>query len=378
MQLVARAWLAFDLVGTSTALGGVFIGFGVSSLLATPFGGAAADRVRKRTIIAITQSVQALTAAAIGVAEVTGVLDYWMLIVGGVIQGVVLAYLGPARLAFTAELVEPEKLPNAVFLGQISLNSTRMVGPAVAGVLIGVNAVGAGGVYLIASAFMVFGVLAAFGLPAGDPRPNRVQRTALGDVADGIAYVRRRPAVGALVVVSFVVVMVTFPYIVFLPVIAEDLFDVGATGYGVLTAASAVGALAASFSLANVARSLLWSRQAVAGIALAVSLVGLALAPTYPVALAVIVVVGAATAAFQALNSSLVLTIADLEYHGRMQSLLMLSFSGFGLIALPMGILADAVGIRETIAGMGIVAFVAMAAYTAVIPKLRRPALNAP
>jgi len=110
-----------------------------------------------------------------------------------------------------------------------------------------------------------------------------------------------------------------------------------------------------SIVLANTPRERLTDLQGQAAFALGVTIVLFASAPTYGLALAAMALIGAATSAFQSLNGSLILSIADMAYHGRVQSLIMLSFSAFGLAALPFGMLADAVGLRETMAGMGVV-----------------------
>ena len=154
--------------------------------------------------------------------------------------------------------------------------------------------------------------------------------------------------------------MVGFPHLAFLPAMAEDVFDQGASGFGAMTTASAIGAVITTLSLANTERSKLGPYQSAAGLLFGVTLVALGLAPGFGVALVVMLAVGASSMTFQTLNNSAVLSLADVEYHGRVQSLLMLSFSAFGLAALPLGMLADAIGIRETMVAMGVVIVVFM------------------
>ena len=108
------------------------------------------------------------------------------------------------------------------------------------------------------------------------------------------------------------------------------------------------------------------------GFAFGATLIVLAAAPTYALALVAVAGVGAASAGFQAMNNSLVLALSDIEYHGRVQSLMMLSFSGFGMAALPLGVLADAIGLRRTFAIMGVLVIVAMAVYQVASKRTRR------
>jgi predicted MFS family arabinose efflux permease len=181
---------------------------------------------------------------------------------------------------------------------------------------------------------------------------------------DGLRYARSRPQVMMLVGAFTVIVVVGFPYLAFLPFVAADIFDVGSGGYGVMSAVSAAAAVVATFWLAGrVNRGSVWRLQALCGIAFAIGLVLLGVAPQYWIALVVLFFLGGATSGFQATNSSLVLTETDLEYHGRMQSLLMTGFALSSIIALPLGFLADAVGLRETLVGMGAICFVAMLVY---------------
>ena len=153
--------------------------------------------------------------------------------------------------------------------------------------------------------------------------------------------------------------MFGFAHQAFLPAIVVDLFGRGSGSLGALTMASALGAVVTSFALANTPRDRLADRQGLAGYGLGIALVVFALMPNFFASLVAVFFVGCGMAGFQALNGSLVLATADLEFHGRVQSLIMLSFSAFGLAALPFGIIADAVGLRETMVGMGVAVLLA-------------------
>jgi len=137
-QQIARSWLAFELTGTNTALGGVLIGFGIAGLIAIPIGGVLADRFNKRTILIVTQSVNTVTAFTLAIAIETGAIAYWMLVAASVVGGSSISILAPARIAMTADLVDRHLLTNAIILGTMSTQASRVVGPAVAGVMIGI------------------------------------------------------------------------------------------------------------------------------------------------------------------------------------------------------------------------------------------------
>ena len=164
--------------------------------------------------------------------------------------------------------------------------------------------------------------------------------------------------------------MIAFPYLAFLPRVADSIFDQGAAGYGALSAMSAVGAVGMALFVARRAGGSQARRiQTISGFALGGSLVLLSAAPNLAAALAAVFLVGAAAAGFQSMNNSLVLALSEFEYHGRIQSLMLLSFSGFGMAALPLGALADAVGLRQTLAAMGLATTMCMVGYWLV----RRP-----
>lgn len=353
-QQVARGWLAYDLTGSNKGLGGVIFGFGVSSLVAVPVSGVVADRFPKRRVMMWAQAAMGSAALGIAIAVTTDTIQYWMLIAASVVQGSGVSMLAPARLAMTADLVDRKILTNAIFLSNGSVQATRVLGPVLAGVMIAIEPIGIAGVYYFGAALAALSIVFTAGLPPGDPR-GISGRSPLGDLTDGINYVRDRPELKRLLVIGILVIMFGYPHVTFLPGMIQDVYELEAWALGVLTGAAAVGAVAASLWLANVAPKRLSPLQFNAGIAFGVSLVAFAAAPQYWLGLVVMVVVGGASSAYQSMNNSQALVIADVEYHGRVQSLLMLAFTGFGLMALPMGLLADALGIRETMVGMGVI-----------------------
>lgn len=375
MEFISRGWLAFRLTGSNTGLGAVFLGFGVPMLLLTPWGGVAADRLSKRAVLLGSQALLAASSGLIAAAVLLDAVTYPMLIATAVVQGAAFSFFGPARMAFTGELVGRERLGNAVVLQQLSMNGTRVFGPSLAGVLIGIPLIGIGGVYLLTTALMLSTLVSTARLPAGRPPEEREVRSPLNEMADGVRYVVSRRPVLILVATSLVVIMFAFPYVAFLPTIASEIFHVGSGGYGLMSGLAAVGALFASLLIAGRAgRSGAQRIQLVSGLVFGAGVAVLGFAPNFAAGIVAIVVIGAASSSFQSLNNSLVLDQTDLAYHGRVQSLMMLSFSGFGMMALPLGAVADAVGLRTTLLGMGGAAMLAVAASALAVGAGQRPA----
>ncbi|MGE0878581.1 MAG: MFS transporter [Acidimicrobiia bacterium] len=347
-QQIVRGLLALDLKGSSSGLGAVFLAFGVPQLALTPFAGPIADRVPKRIVLLISQTMMLGSALWVGFADAFDFLSFNILLGGAAIQGASFSLYGPARMSFTSSLVDREALPNAVVLGQLTFNATRVIGPAAAGALVGVHAIGTAGVYLGTAALLLAAWLITWRLPIVPVTSDQTEGVFAG-IASGVRYVRSLPRVGLLILVSAMVTMAGMPYMAFLPKMAKDVLHGGGSGYAIMSAVSAVAAVLLSMWQARQPeRESDWRTQTVLGFSFVGGLVLLAVAPNFGFGLFAIAVVGASTAGFQTLNNALVLTNTDSDYHGRVQSMMMLSFSAFFIISYPMGVLADAIGLRAT------------------------------
>ncbi len=368
-QAIARGWLAFELTGSNAALGGILLAFGVALLLATPWGGVAADRLPKRLVLQLSVLLLAVSSAWIGLAVVFDVVAYWMLLGASVLQAVGFALFGPARMAFIAELVPRGSMPQAVSLLLVNAEVNRVVGPALAGVVIGAVTWGIEAIFLFSAVLAVVGVLLTAALPPGRPgEPSG--RSPLGELADGVRYVRGHAELAALVWCGIGVTMLGMPYLAFMPTIASDLFGLGSAGYGVLSATSAVGGVTAGLLLGRRGAWVRRTRVLVAsGAVFGLAVCSLAIAPHAYVAVVALLAVGAAMLSFQTSNQSQLLSLADPDFQGRVQGLVMLSFGAFGIAALPLGLLADVVGLRWTLGGMGVGVIAVVAGYAVAVRR---------
>ncbi len=367
MQFVLRGILAWDLTEREGALGLVYFFFGLSMLISTPFGGVVADRFPRRNTLLVTQGMIFVGAALMGLAVVTDLIQFWMVLVAGVIQGVAFGFYGPARVAFAADLVGRDQLGNAITLSLLSMSGTRVIAPSLAGVLAGVAFFGVGGAYLISAFFSFFSLVAIWRLPVV-AISNPSTRKPVADIKLGVQYVASKPPLRRLVFASVAIIMFGFNYVAFLPAMVKDVFEVtgdsGDRWIGILSMASAIGAVAVSIPLASRADSAgaKWL-MAMSGFAFGGGVVALAASPNIFVAFGVIVVIGAATTIYQSLSNTLALQMSEDAFQGRVQSIMQLSFAAFGMLALPLGILAEVITLRWTIVVMGGVAFAASAVY---------------
>lgn len=353
--IIARGALAKELGGTNTALGLVTLAFGATSLLCTPIGGVVADRFPKRRVMVASTSLLAFSSAWLGVTELLDVTRFWMLIVVSAIQAVAFALLVPSRMAYTVELVGPGLIPNAVALSQVSMNFNRVLGPAVAGAMLGVSTLSYRAIYLSAAVLAVLAMVCFSFLAPGNPDPNRPNRAPLAEMIEGLNYARSNTTIRLVMVLAIAITMIGFPYVAFLPSVSEDFFDAGAAGYARLSLVGALGGLVAGLYIAR--SSLAQGRriQFLSALGIGASLIFLGWAPSFVIAGFAATLLGASTAGFQSMNGTMALSAADPSLHGRVQSLLGLGFSAFGLASLPLGILADAIGLRVTLAMMGAV-----------------------
>ena len=361
--IVTRGFLAFEITQSSAALGALFLAFGVPQLAFTMFGGVLADRVPRRPVIITGQGLFALNVAILGVLIVAGRAEYWMLVVSSIVDGVLVAFVIPARQAMIGDLVSPSSLGNAVALQQVSFSVARVIAPVVAGVTIAVATIGVGGTYLIAAALYVGTLLVFTRLPPTRVQPARRRGSPIAEIVAAIHYLRRRPALLVLVMIGYTLEMTAFTYAVFVPAVVAEVFDRGSVALGVMTSGMAIGALLASVVIAWVAdRPGAWRVHSIAALGFGALLMLFALSPTFLTAVLAGVALGGGEIAFFSLNMSLSMRYSDPEYYGRVQSVLLLGFAMFGIAALPTGLVADAAGIRETLFAQGALAVSLMSA----------------
>ncbi|MPZ22015.1 MAG: MFS transporter [Dehalococcoidia bacterium] len=355
MSSTAQNVVAFDLTGNNRAVGFVAFGQGIAMLVFPPFGGALADRFSKRLMLLVCQGIIGLVTLVVAVLLATGDITILYLSMGAFVTGVMFSLVGPTRLALIGEIVEPAHRGNAAALTQVALASARVIGPFCAGGLLAWEAFGAAGTYFITAVIFIIVVATLSFLPPTRSRHDRAASSIGQDVVIGLRYVRDNRDVLRLVMGFFLVVTFGFSYLTVLPGFADQELHVGAAGFGTLVGVSAIGGLMVSLAFAPIADSprgstLLLSSSLATGI----SIFLLALAPGFVFALVLIFFVGGATSGFQTLNNALALRHADPLYYGRLMSLMILAWGAVGLVALPIGILADAVGERATLMAIGV------------------------
>ena len=353
---VVRGFLAFDLTESNGAVAGLFFAFGITMFPAMFWAGVVTDRVSRKALLAGAQIFLAAQAVLLGLLVLTDQLAYWMLLVQSMFEGVTVAFLAPSRQAMNGQLLGAAGVGRGVVLQQGSMGIARIYGPLIGGVLIG-TAVGAGGVFLLIAGFFLWAALLTLRIPGSFRGGDGAREGSfLRDLVAGMRYVRGRPALFVTVLVAYVVAFSAFPYFVFLPGMVLDVFERDAFELGLINSAAAVGSVVVAVLVAAVVH-----RPGAWGLFLAISfafgplVIAFGLAPSFWAALPIIMLVGGAEIGFISLAMGLGMAYSHRLYDGRVQSLIVSSFSLFGVASLPLGLLGDAIGIRETLVLQGTV-----------------------
>jgi MFS family permease len=375
MGMVAFGYLAYEISGSATALGLMGLAWGVPMLTLSLVGGVVADRVPRRTILTFTQATVGVGALINAALIYTGQIRLWHLFAIALVQGTCFAFNMPARQALVADLVGPEDLPNAIALNNANMNLTRVLGPAVAGFLIAAPSVGVGGVFLIMAGLYVLVVATILQVRGGRQRAATTRRSGLEQLLEGLAYIRSSQRLLTLLTLGFIPMLLGMHYQMLMPVFALGLLRVGPEGLGLLSMATGLGALVGSLALAALGNFAGKSKvQALLGIGFGLSLVAFALAPSFAVALIVLPIVGATSAAYASLNNTMVMEATPRELYGRVMSVYMMTFSLMPLATVPIARLVDVIGPRPTVAASGaLLAYVvAVIAFGALVRLPRR------
>lgn len=351
MQRTAQDWIVLTRLTdqNATAVGIVMaLQFGPQVLL-LPLTGAAADRFDRRKLLFATQAAMGALALGLGLLTIAGFVQLWHVYVFAFLLGCVAAFDAPARHTFVSDLVEEKNVSNAVALNSTSFNAARMIGPAVAGVLIA--AVGSGWVFLInaASYVAVLGSLALlrsrdFHLKTYAPAEKKA------GFMDGLRYVAGRPDLKAILLMLFLIGTFGLNFPIFISTMAVSVFHKGAGEYGLLTSVMAVGSVAGALLAARREKprlAALLAGSAIFGFGLTLA----ALLPEYGLFGLALIVVGVSAQTFTTTANGLVQLTTDPHMRGRVMAIyLAIALGGTPIGAPIVGWVADTLGPRWAMA----------------------------
>ncbi len=380
MQRVAQDWMVLQLTGSGTALG-ITTGLQfLPILLFSPYAGVIADRFPKRRVLAVTQSTMGLTAAVLGVLAVTGLVQTWHVYLLAFVFGLGTAFDAPARQSFVNDLVGRDHVSNAVGLNSASFNLARVIGPAVAGLLIALlgGGVWATGWVILLNALSYTAVLASLlRLRVEEMTPSEPVVRSKGMIKDGLRYVRGRPDIMLILAIVFTTGTFGLNFQMTTALMATDVYGKGAGEYGVLGSIMAVGSLAGSLLAA---RRVQPRARLVVGAAVAFALVEIVagLMPTYLTFALVLPLCGlTALTMITAANAFVQLSVAP-HVRGRVMALYMTIFMGGTPLGAPLlGWVAEAYGSRWTLIGGGLMTLLGTLLATAIFTRRRGLVLRA-
>jgi MFS family permease len=346
MQRTAQDWLVLTELThhNATSVGIVMsLQFGPQMLL-LPLTGYAADHFNRRKLLFATQAAMGTLALGLGILTVTGLVQLWQVYVFAGLLGCVTAFDSPARQTFVSDLVGEADLSNAVALNSTSFNAARMIGPAVAGLLIA--SVGTGWVFLINALSFVAVLFSLRTLRLSElnlkPRATRTR----GSFVEGFKYVWTRPDLKAALLMLFLIGTFGLNFPIFISTMSVTAFHAGASQYGVLSSTMAIGSVTGALLAARRAKprmAILLGAAAIFGVSCTVA----ALMPNYVLFGLALVVVGAATQTFNTSTNSLVQISTDPAMRGRVIAILLAISLGCTPLGAPVvGWVADRFGPR--------------------------------
>jgi len=365
-QRIAQDWLVLELTHSGTYLGLVTALQFAPVLLFSLHGGALADRFNKRRVLIATNIAGGLSSAILGILVMAGVVALWHVFLLAFALGVSTAIDGPVRQSFTNEVVGPDDLPNAVSLNSANFNAGRLIGPAVSGFLIA--AFGTGPSFLFNAFSYLFVILALTQLNEKAFFTTE-KSTSMTNVREGIAYVRARPDLYVVMAMVFFIATFGLNFQIFNALMATKVFGKGPASYGLLGTFIAIGSLSGALISARLEgfRKTLFVVRA--GIVFSIVVIILSLMPTYLAYAFWLPVCGLAALTTLITANSIVQVNTDPAIRGRVMGLYLLIFMGGTPFGSPLiGVMAEIIGTRETIAACGAIA---LSASTVIYLKFR-------
>lgn len=333
MQMVGQAWLVLKLTNSGTALGLVVALQYLPIMLMAPGGGIVADRFNKRRVLFVTQSTSAVLALMLGILVATDVVRLWMVFVLAGLLGVTNAVDNPTRQSFIHELVGGEQLRNAVTLNSIEVNLTRVIGPAIAGVLIA--AVGIAWCFFFNAASYAAIPLCLLLMRREELLTVEPVPRARGQLREGFRYVRDTPVLRDVLIMMGIIGTLTFEFGVVLPLMAKFTFASGAKGLALLTAFMGTGAVVGGLATAGRRKTAPRGLISVA-LAFGAAVVLASLAPNLALCVFAMVIVGVFSIIFISLGNTILQLESAPHMRGRVMALWSIAFLGSTTIGGPI------------------------------------------
>jgi len=327
LQVVAEGWLVLQLTNSPFLIGLVAALATLPSLLLSLFGGVLVDRFPKKTILLFTQSSSMVLALAYGILTIFHIITITEICVLAFLLGVVNALDIPARQAFAVELVEREHLPSAIALNAGVFNAARVVGPAIAGLIIGF--IGSGGAFILNGLSYIASIAALLLMHMHTVKPAHHEFHPLQAIKEGVIYSYSHPIIRTLLIFTGIVSIFGWSYSTEMSIIAEKTFHVGADGLGYLYAAAGLGALIATFLVSAYAQKVNAMVFILGGnVVFAIGIICFSFVTRLPLAMLFLFISGVGLLAQFAMMNTTVQHMVEDQFRGRVMSIYTIMFLG--------------------------------------------------
>ena len=370
MMMFTMGIVAEQLSGTNAAVGTIAFAIGLSMFFLSPFGGVVADRINRKWLIVLGQGAGAAILALVGLLLVAGVLTLPLFFVLSLVLGVTFVFMSPARQAFTADIVGPRLVANAIVLSQMAHLWGQPFSPFVASILVKTS-LGAGGTYITMAVLVFIGVATVALMRYRRPQPEAEEQAAAEqaaaaparsvrrDIAGGALYIWRRPQLRFMMALLLATIVVGSVFRIVLPRYMIEVLDRPAADQGLLLLVYGLGAAAAGLIIAGLATSR-WAWPVLLGM---IALMGLghfvmAGAGAYGHAAVALGIMGPGLQGPMMLLTANIMTHTEPAYYGRVMSFTMMGWGMQMLIGLPVGVVADLLGEREVMGILGLLSLV--------------------
>ena len=342
MQFVARSQLAYDLTKSPLAVGIVASGFAPPILLLSIFGGSISDQFNKKKIIQIGQFGMVILASIIAVSIFLEIVTIYHLIAASVLQGVMWAFLVPARQSLIPDLVEKKLIVNAIALSGSGMALMTFLGPGIGGVLY--SLFGPGVVYIFICLLFLFALLFNQMLPDPEPsKPSNISR--LDKMKEGIKYIYSNTILRWLLLIAMITTILTMPLRSLMPVLMDELFSKGAASVGLMLSLIGLGSLVGSLIFAGMPKGKRGSSLIIALVISGISILITSLSNTFILIAFMMFFIGIGDAGRRSLNNALLMEESKPEFRGRVNGVYTMNFGLMPVGTIPIAALAATFGI---------------------------------
>lgn len=370
-QLLTRTILAWDLTGLAQSLAYINLVVAVPMIFASMIGGAVTDRVERRQLIIIGQCLITANEMFILGLLLLGKLEFWHLLCTAFIAGCAFPFIMPARMAITVNVVGPDRIQSAMAISSGAMNLSRVVGPAMAGIIIAQYSVVAA--YIVSTLLYGSAVICMLFVKQNTAiQPEGGKKPLLADIAYGFEYIKSNKPVLVCLLFGLVPMFLAMPFQNLLVVLVEQNWQTSESGLGILMGAGGVGGVLGSIWIARRGdKSARLRLMTVTLIGFAVCLAVFTQTSIFYLALLPLILANLCASAFQTVNNATIQILVDDSVRGRMSSFMMMSFGLTPLGVFPMAVAADHFGAANAIVGACIALVIVTAAFLGLSKTLR-------